>query len=476
MDNSKDDPPAKKKRTADRQITKDEYEEGDGDGDDANNEGDGSFVKAPEAVLKGRRIVKARRPAAAASSSEAETTTKSTNPFANTTLVADSNNNNKDAPKIFGSGSGFGGFGAAAASATTTTTTASGGGFGGGFGSATPYQGFATATGTSTGFGAFGAAAAAAASTTKEGDTTGVTTKNLFDTSKGASAVPSFGFGAPSSAATTTTTTTTASTKDDKSSAEPTTKAASATVPTVQLPASDAVHVTTGEEDEKVLFEERAKAFKLVEDTKEDDNIDSTTTQQAAAPCVAPSSTSFAAKAKESGPDAAAGSPAKRDTKDTTTTDSTTEAAVAEETKTSETTTATAATTATTTHKRWQELGVGPLRLLQGGPQALRLVQRYQGKNPGDRPTRVLLNEPLYREATILRQGDKYIQVTMPSAPPSTFNFKFVKEERALDFYNCLTKHKEHAKALYKDIVVGKETKKEEEPKKEADVKAASSS
>lgn len=446
--NNNDEPAAKKKRGADRQITKDDDPEGDEGGQD--DTADGSFRKADSSVMAGRRVVKARRPmASVAEATEAVAAKPSSNPFANTTLVADSSDSNK--PKAFGAGSGFGGFGSATTAASSSSTGVGGFGSGssGGFGSAgTQFKGFATAPATTTtgGFGSSGGFGSASATATTAD---GVTTKNLFDTSK--TSVPSFGFGAakPSEDDSNNNDKTKTAGGESASSDAPATNTSN-NFSTVQLPESDAVVVTTGEEGETVLFEERAKSFlRVMVDPKADDTEQTKTTQQAAAPCVAPSSASTFAKKEDSDADAAAGSPAKQKQDGE---ESESAAAVVAVVNDEDTNNAAAAkTAAATTEKRWKDVGVGPLKLLKGSkPGAYRIVQRYQGKNPGDKPTRVLVNEVLYREATMLKQGEKYMQLTLP--PNGTiYSFKFTKEERALDFYNCLTSHKAKAKLLFDD-------------------------
>ena len=447
----------KKKRGADRQITKDDDLEND-TGDGEGNEGttDGGFRKADKSILEKRRIVKAKRPTGGATSATASTTTVgtskegqekvSTNPFASTVLVPskDTGMNDSSKPKVFGASSGFAGFGSTKA---TTTTSAAGDG-GGGFGSATAakYKGFGTTVGSSSGFGFGGAAVAGAAAGSSSSG--GATTKNLFDTSNMS---PSFGFGTGIAATATSGTpsksdTTDASgeaNKDDareKSSdgSPPSGPAAAADKPAARLP--EQVKLTTGEESEEVLFEKRTKTFKLVDKTMEEDMSNDASTQEAnaAAPSVPPSSATFSMTSSSKKDSEADDSPASAD-----------KAAETANGKNGEENTTTSSAAHATAKRTWQEVGVGPIKLLAGGRDKLRLVQRYQGKNPGDKPTKLLLNVPFWKEAKVLRQSDKYVQLTIPdTSEVATYCFKFKGDEEAAEFFDILMKQEANAKSL----------------------------
>lgn len=422
-DTTNTEPPAKKKRVADRQIAKEDYDEDKEVGDND----DGTFRKADEATLQKRRIVKARRPAKVAGS--AGESQPSSNPFANTVLVAnkdvDASKTSKSSTKVFGSGASFSGFGSAAAKSDDKTSS----GFGstsGGFGSAAGgFKGFATAPKTSGGFGGFGSAAASG----------GGTTKNLFDTSN----APAFGFGAKK---------TTTDDAEEKDGAEAGSKSpnASPAKPALKLP--DQVELTTGEEKEEKLFECRVKTH-VMENTKEKGDKESATqSASVAAPSVPPSSSSFStatAKPTASEPDAAAGA--------------------------SPNSKADAKGEATGVKKEWKELGVGPLKVLEGGPNKFRLVQRYQGKNPGDQPTKVILNVPFFKESVVSKPGDKYVHLTsfLPSeegkgCEPTTFSFKMKEEAQVKKLYELLLSKQKEAKAFFK---------KKEDSSKEEETKAS---
>jgi hypothetical protein len=107
----------RKKRVADRQITKDDREE-DNDDEEEQTEPSQGFPKADEETLKKRRMVKVRKSEKQITNHDGDEEKKSSNPFASIS---------KSTGSVFGSGYG-GGFGAA--------QTGTGFGFGGGFGRA----------------------------------------------------------------------------------------------------------------------------------------------------------------------------------------------------------------------------------------------------------------------------------------------------------------------------------------------------
>ena len=325
--------------------------------------------------------------------------------------------------KVFGSGSGFGGFAAAAAKTDDNKSSGFGSGFGssGGFGStATQFKGFGTAA-QSTGFG-FGAAAAS-------GGGEAGTTKNLFDTSN--SKTPSFGFGTTSSTADSTK----EAAKSEADKSEQSAKPASEQ-PAVKLPDAEDYKATTGEENETVLWECRCKTHNLVDSSEEEKKEADATPAAAAAPSVPPSSSSFAKK--EAGPDAAAGAPAKKE----------------DDGKNSK--------------KTWKDLGVGPLKFLKGGPNRYRIVQRYQGKNPDDPVTKVLLNIPFWKETKILKTDDAhYVQLYGPfpmeegGVKNTTYSIKTKEEAKARELHALLTEKHEDAKSCFDD---GDDKKEAKEP------------
>lgn len=349
-----DEPPAKKKRTADRQLTKDD----DPDQDDGECVVGNGFRKADENVLAKRRIVKAKRPVRTA---EADSTTKSTNPFASVSLTNNDTASKDSAakPSVFGASSGFTGFGSVSADKKSGFgSTSSGFGSGSTFGDAAgkKFQGFGTAT-TSGGFG-FGSKA---------------TGSNLFDTSK---VKTSFAFGAKKEEPKTDSSTTEKKEEEEKESTDDDKKSEAATAKSAaEFP--DQVELKTGEEDEAMLLEGRFKAYllKKVDENPAETNGEANTP---AAPAVPPSASSFA-KPKGDGPDAAAGSPTKEPKAD-------------EEGE----------------QWRFADLGAGPLKVLEDKDKKIRIVQRRQGKNPGDPVMNVIINERVWKEDKLIATaGDK---------------------------------------------------------------------
>jgi uncharacterized protein (DUF1810 family)/O-acetyl-ADP-ribose deacetylase (regulator of RNase III) len=343
------------KRTANRQITKDDDEEGAGDEKTAEG-----VVKADAEVLKKRRIAKD-----------------------NETPASANNSGSDDKPKVFGSGFGYSGFASAAASTSN------------GFGS--------SATGNET-----------PASADPPNNSGSDDKPKVFGSGFGYSGVTSaasstgngFGSGIGKSSTTSTASTTNGTEfKGDEDKAKET--PAPPTKATLKLPAE--VKVTTGEEDEHNLFEARVKVFKLVLSTAEDDKETPTKQVKVAAPCVPASSSSFT-KPKP----------------DDTNLDGKPKLGM-----------------------KWQDIGVGPLKLLEGGPNKLRLVQRYQGKNPGDRPTRVLLNHPFWKESKVMKTDFKYLQLDLlvPTEDKTlkkiTYSIKFTQEADADSLFEVLTKQQQ---------------------------------
>jgi len=252
----------KKKRTADRQINKDDAPEGF-DGEESLNQ---PFHKASEEVLSRRKILKVKRPTTdgtakpASNNPFAATKLKptSSSPFAATKLTTSIDSKSSDSSsKVFGGGSAFSGFGGFGSSSNTSEGFGSSSSSGGGFGSA---------FGSSSGFGT-------KASSESDAAKTSAPATSLFGKPTGS---PGFSFGF----------------------AKPTTKESeSASSATVTLPEN--VKLTTGEEDEVKMHEVRCKSFKLVTqaETKEVEER-----KESANPSVRPSS-NFENKNRESSKD-----------------------------------------------------------------------------------------------------------------------------------------------------------------------------
>ena len=345
----------------------------------------------------------------------------------------------------FGSGGGGGGFGstttaaaAAAAAASTSsssmvvagaegsTTKVSGGfgGVGGGFGSIG-----STSSNTSTGFGS------------ATGNAKGWFEGGSVSSNNGGSP---FGGGATSS-----TIQFNFSSNNNNNNAAGENGAAAAAGQLLELP--DNVELTTGEEEEKVIHEGRCKSFIWVLDDKDETkdgsaggHDDVTDAAGKANPSVKPSTEFHAAitnitKSEDSSSnnstDKVDESDDKKDKDDTTTTENGVAAAAAEQKQ---------------PEHRWQELGIGPMKILRSTvqPDRLRLVQRRESSKMG-KATKVILNVPLWKESTCERdrQAQQYLRLkTFKNGKVCSYSLKF----------------KESTVSLYK-----KEKQKESEKKKE---------
>mmetsp|Transcript_25389 Transcript_25389/g.62487 ORF Transcript_25389/g.62487 Transcript_25389/m.62487 type:complete len:398 (-) Transcript_25389:86-1279(-) len=252
-----EDDASKKKRMADRQITKDDGED-DGE-DDGDAKLDQPFEKASEEVLSKRKILKVKRPANGGPK-------PGSNPFQATKLTTSDTKASDSGPKVFGGSSafsGFGGFGSSSSSTSGGFGSSSAGGFGSAFGTSSA---FGSALSSSGGFGA------KASSSTDED--AAKTTTSLFGKPTGSTGF-SFGFAKTSTAK-----------KDSESSATP----AAVTLP-------ENVKLTTGEEDEVKMHEVRCKSFKMV--AQEEARVATEERKESANPSVKPSS-NFENKNQES--------------------------------------------------------------------------------------------------------------------------------------------------------------------------------
>jgi NUP50 (Nucleoporin 50 kDa)/RanBP1 domain len=455
------------KRSADRQLTKDDGDISDDDDDDDDDRATkvdfrAPFAKASSEILAGRKILKARRPegssgtVAVASVTGATTTVDppatstttstatSSNPFANTVLTASTSEK-----KIFGAGFGSG-FAVAAnptgagASTSTTGTTA-------------------------TSFGGFGAAAASSSNQSSNNFVFGKSmssTTSLFAIPPSSSSMFSFGFSKTNIATPTVAT-------DDNDSSSPIAMAAATSKATPTLVLPEHVELANGEEQELNLHEARCKTFKWVEadettsattssstttttattassnnSSNEEDNKPSSSTTTLVTSSI-PSSKEFSqlGAALRNGGDVptetAQGNLGDNDDPNNTTT---TEASVA--------------TTATTTPPpatsfRWQELGVGPMKLLQDDeahPPKFRLVQRRES-TPNGSATKVLLNLPIYKESKAsLKVGqENYLSFCTigPLGKTETYLWKFKEVAEAKHFYHALQGISIHAKSCF---------------------------
>lgn len=366
------EPAPKKKRVADRQITQDDPDD-DSDANDEPKDLNDPFPKASEDVLAKRKIVKVKRPTPTVAASGIADA--SSNPFASTSLTAttQSSSNTNGTKKVFGSGSAFSGFqGFGSGTSTGFGTSASGGG---GFGTSASSSGFGS-TSKSTGFGTV--------ASTDSAEKEKKTTPSLFGSSSGSSGF-SFGFAK------------TASTSP--STADAATSAAAVTLP-------ENVELTTGEEDEIKLCEVRCKSFKWVEEEKIEEEPKRATTEEHN-PSVKPSS-DFENVRQDS-------SSEQKSQQDK-------DKSASEEAK---------------SQHRWQELGIGPIKILRSCdfPDKYRLVQRRES-TPNGPAHKVILNVPLWKEATCKKTSEKHLSVTTvgSSGEGETYALKFKEAEQAAVF------------------------------------------
>ena len=86
---------------------------------------------------------------------------------------------------------------------------------------------------------------------------------------------------------------------------------------------------------------------------------------------------------------------------------------------------------------RWQELGIGPLKILRSCdfPDKFRLVQRRES-TPNGPAHKVILNVPLWKEATCQKTSEKHLSVTTvgSSGEGETYALKFKEAEQAAVF------------------------------------------
>jgi hypothetical protein len=366
--------PPKNKRTAERQITKDDDNNDEDDChpmDKTEVEPTGTFQKADPATLAARKILKAKRPPG----NEEAAAEKTSNPFA----MAFS----KTGGSVFGSAFG---------SASGGTTVA--GGFGSGFGSGTTggFE-FASKGATATSFGSvFGSTTTSSFGSTPTGS-------SIFGHAEGGG-LAGGGFGSSAFA-----------------------------TATVAAPAVDSilpeVDVKTGEEEEALLHEVRAKTFELVE---EEDVVATITTDGPipASSSIPPSIQTTPTHEKKEEPETkdeeknsdqdgngeSGKEPSKEDNSEPVdiktgeASDDTKPAVDAEDKK----------------KTKWREVGIGPLRVLK--KDRTRVVQRRETA-PGSLGTKLMVNVQLRQECTITRPSEKHLQLgAIIEGKPASFLFK----------------------------------------------------
>jgi len=510
---------AKKKRSAGNQLTKDDFDAGENSNDDDEQIIKQGFKRASDDVLKNRKIYKIKRTvqpqtgtavagiAASTNGSsftgtdkssrsiETDGTTKTddderiasqttssssrSNPFAATTLVAKANSNgdgdggeqkknpfastflsstittsctiNGTSPstkKVFGFGSGgYSGFGSTKSVTSTSDGTegSKGSGFRGGFAGI----GSSTSTGKPSGF----------------GPATGNATGWFGGTTSNASASP-IQFNLKSSG----------TAMDGKNSNV-----------AAQLPVS--VELTTGEEDEKVVHEGRCKSFVWVVDNKDEtkhpagsveatDGISSSNSNTGKANLSVKPSTEFQAAISSNKIDKDEITATKVEVPSSTTEDDkedqnddstgTTNENKVDEGEDKEDTTiekdnigSTPSSSLESQQKqrhRWQELGIGPMKILRSTkkPDRFRLVQRRESSKNGP-ATKVILNVPLWKETTCERdrQAQQYLRLkTFENGKVCTYSFQFKENTDAGFFQHYMTDHIPDARECFTGSVV----------------------
>jgi hypothetical protein len=189
------------------------------------------------------------------------------------------------------------------------------------------------------------------------------------------------------------------------------------------------VELKTGEEDELNLHEVRCKSFKWVLEEAKDNSEDDKDPSQASAanPSVKPSSNFQNVKKDQDKTEKSSSSP-------TVPTDGTATFAGDKD------------------NHRWQELGVGPLKVLQSRDFAnkIRLVQRRES-TPNGSAHKVILNVPLWKEATCKKTSEKNLTLITvgSSGEGETYAFKFKEIIHAAAFFTHLQEIIHEAKSCF---------------------------
>lgn len=426
-----------KKRSARNQITKDDYDNEGSDDNDEDSLKEG-FKRAPTEVLEKRKIYKVKRyvvpkPADASSenTSKANSTNETTktkpptsansaNPFAATSLVVGKKSGNDDSEitrSPFASVFAASGDGNKSASSSVKVfgsggyMTSGGGGFAGIGSSPSNGKPLAFGVSTETSKGWFGGERVAT-SDASDGS-------SLFG--KGTTSPVKFNF---------------------KSSNEISTTEKKVNTAATQLPLN--VQLMTGEEDEIIIFSERCKSYVLQnEDKTETPASVNDATDGKANPSVKPS-TEFqtAILSSKSEKDEKLETPetkAKED-KINDSTENANENGGGEDGKIKEELITSGGNTKiegeTPEQHRWQELGVGPIKILRSRTKSdrLRLVQRRESSKNGP-ATKVILNVPLWKESSCTRQDQQNLTLkTFENGKVSTYLFKFKENNQAAYF------------------------------------------
>ena len=468
----------KAKRSADRQISKDDGE--DNDDDDGDGTG-GTFAVASQDVLKGRKIFKAARTVTGELDPSATRAKKKANPFAGVNLVG--GGTSASAPAGTTASNGFG---------TTTTTTTAVAAAPKVFGSTTGFAGFSAVP---SGPG-FGTSTAAGVGSTGTGGTDG---KGGFVFGSGAAST-AFG-GTPSNGASSAggfgAFATSISSSLDKAGTRAASNGGDDTADDQQHQVNPAMaddyQVTSGEEDEKVLFEKRCRTHRWGTVPTATHDADQHMKEEKV--LSVPPSASYTMlqqnNASSSGDDVVAtatettATDTAKDTgaanghengdtstkEDASTTDTTKAATTSDSPEAASSSTAAAAAAATAVVVgTWHEVGIGPLRVLRNATtHTCRLVQRRE-TTPNGPATKVLINLTLWKESTVKQPSDKHVQfmtlntsstaTTGTATDSSTYGeavaesltetilFKFKLAEEASDLATVLQQQLAQAKSM----------------------------
>jgi len=422
----------KKKRGADRQLTKDDDEENVAE-DGAPVKKD--FPKADAETMSKRRILKAKRPEDSSgnetttttetktSETETETTeteAKKTNPFADAL-------NKEGGKSVFGSGFKTGGFGASSNSGEKFSFGPGSGGFGG----ATSTKDTPSSFGFKSTF-SFG-----------KTDNASIFGNNASSPKEGAAI--QFNFTKPSSAE-----------KAKKNTSN-------------VLPQN--VEVSNGEEGETCLMEVRVRSYELI---LEEERKGPKSGEKEAASMVALSSNNSTdkkdsadeskkkekdVKSKEDnnekdGDESKKEEETKKEGDEEKTSEeepsSKTDSGdkTKEEDKKSSSPVKKPLNTAISSAKRWREIGVGPLRVLKNSSTgSTRIVQRREAAE-GGMGTRVIINASLRKESAITRPSEKHLQLATigSDSTPVFFLFK-ARQQDVQSLQNLLEAEIETAKS-----------------------------
>jgi len=425
------------------------------------------FQRASADVLSKRRILKVKRPAAA-TSEPANTTSSatngnpfasaslnaasngstanedskekeskpSTNPFASTSLKASSSASDATSkPKVFGSGASFSGF--------KTAVSKSGSGFG--------------ATGTKTGgFGGFGNSSSSSTSgfggappqPAEIGFASGGASSLFQAAAAGSGNKFSFGFAKGSEPKD--------NTADEKSEDDTNKGVNDISVPAVKLP--EHVELTTGEEDEDVIHEARCKSFHWVPKDQDNDGLGTIASASVvvtkANPSVKPSTEFQAAISSSKGENEektekkngeSAGKEDDEKDGDSNSKSAKPEGDKKEDPSSSDkkdsSSKSTLAEAASAEKFRWQELGVGPIKILSSLSKngKYRMVQRRESTKNGP-ATKVILNVPLWKESTGERTAPKFLTLkTVVDGKVESYSLRFKDSSDASYFHHYLS-------------------------------------